>query len=54
MPLSGELKDISPYKKLEFGMAKNKYDKQRIFKDRAALRVYDKGFNNNCIYLYDI
>lgn len=42
--LSGELKDISPYKKLEFGMAKDKYDKQRIFKDRAALRVYENGY----------
>ena len=42
--LSGELKDISPYKKLEFGAAKDKYDKQRIFKDRAALRVYENGY----------
>ena len=42
--LSGELKDISPYKKLEFGIAKDKYDKQRIFKDRAALRIYENGY----------
>lgn len=42
--LSGELKDISPYKKLEFGAAQDKYDKKRIFKDRKALRTYNDGY----------
>lgn len=42
--LSGSLKDISPYKKLDFSSAKDKYDKQRIFKDRASLRAYENGY----------
>jgi len=42
--ISGELKDISQYKKLDFSAAQDKYDKQNIFKDRKAIKVYENGY----------
>lgn len=42
--IDGTIKDIAPYKKLTFSAAKDKYDKQKIFKDREPIKVYENGY----------
>jgi hypothetical protein len=41
---TGVLKDLTPYKKLSFGDAQNKYDEKLIFKDKKPLKVYPDGY----------
>jgi hypothetical protein len=42
--ISGKLKDLAPYKNLEFWDAQHKYDKKNIFQEIKPLKVYNNGF----------
>jgi hypothetical protein len=42
--VSGQLKDIAPYKKLRFFDAQKKYEKRRYFQESTPIKVYENGF----------
>lgn len=41
---TGVLKDLSPYKKLSFEEAEDRYDEKRIFKDKQPIKTYPDGY----------
>jgi hypothetical protein len=41
---SGELKDIAPYKKLNFFDAEKKYEARKYFQESTPVKVYENGF----------
>jgi hypothetical protein len=41
---AGVLKDLSPYKKLSFEDAEDRYDEKLIFKDKKPIKIYPDGY----------
>lgn len=42
--ISGKLKNIAPYKKMNFWEAQKRYDQKNIFEDKKPIKVYKNGF----------